>query len=108
MFVTTPRSAGAERMQESDDGQERGIRIKGWEIKSKHSGIATQEVILNYEEQLVTKHLPELLFSEAGIDIKHVASQVMAKTSSLSTSLARFPLRTFSLMPVAFGVCDFN
>jgi type 2A phosphatase activator TIP41 len=63
-------------MEESDDGQERGIRIKGWEIKSKHSGIATQEVILNYEQQLNTKHLPELLFSEAGIDIKHVQSKV--------------------------------
>ena len=82
-------------MEESDDGQERGIRIKGWEIKSKHSGIATQEVILNYEQQLNTKHLPELLFSEAGIDIKHIQSKVrkeetkgtFARTHALFCSL---------------------
>ena len=76
MFVVTPRSEGAERMPESDDGQERGIRVKGWEIISKHSGIAPQETINEYEQQLMTKHLPELLFSEAGIDLKHVASKV--------------------------------
>lgn len=76
VFVTTPRSEGAERMPESDDGQERGIRIKGWEIKSRHSSIADSETIDTYEAQLQTKHLPELLFSSAGLDLKHVQSQV--------------------------------
>jgi len=74
--VTTPRSEGAERMPESDDGQERGIRIKGWEIKSRHSSIASAATIEQFEEALQTSTLPELLFSEAGVDLKHVASQV--------------------------------
>merc|ERR1719352_493599 len=45
---TRRRSTRTERMPESDDGQERGIRIKGWEIKSRHSSIADSETIDTY------------------------------------------------------------
>ena len=76
VFPTTPRSEGGERMPESDDGQERGLRIKGWEITSRHSSIASAETIMNYEQQLQTRFLPELLFSDAGIDLKHTGSNV--------------------------------
>ena len=76
VFATTPRSVGAERMPESDDGQERGIRIKGWEIRSRHSSIASAQTIIQYEDKLQCRHLPEFLFSDAGIDMRHVASNV--------------------------------
>ena len=70
-FPVTPRANGAERMPESEDGQERGIRIKGWEIISRHSGIADATTIERFERELRTKHLPELLFENAVMDFVH-------------------------------------
>lgn len=64
------KSAGAELLE---DGR-RGIRIHGWEIESRKRYILNSLAVQQWEQNLRTSHLPEMVFGENCLVLKHVGS----------------------------------
>lgn len=66
------KAAGAELLP---DGR-RGLRIHGWEIESRSRSILTSLDLEQWEENLKTTHLPEMVFGESCLVLKHVKSGI--------------------------------
>ncbi|XP_009775280.1 TIP41-like protein [Nicotiana sylvestris] len=62
------KAAGAEVLPEG----RRGLRIHGWEIESRKRSILTSLQLQQWEEELQTSHLPEMVFGDNSLVIKHV------------------------------------
>ncbi|KAK1558976.1 hypothetical protein Q3G72_008986 [Acer saccharum] len=62
------KAAGAQPLP---DGR-RGLRIHGWEIESHKGTILKSSTFQEWEEKLDTTHLPEMVFGESGLVLKHV------------------------------------
>ncbi|OMO73969.1 TIP41-like protein [Corchorus capsularis] len=62
--------AGAELLT---DGR-RGLRIHGWEIESRKGSILNSSAREQWEKDLQTSHLPEMIFGESRLVLKHVGS----------------------------------
>ncbi|XVE66760.1 hypothetical protein DITRI_Ditri08aG0105000 [Diplodiscus trichospermus] len=62
------KSAGAELLK---DGR-RGLRIHGWEIESRKRSILNSSALQQWEQNLQTSHLPEMIFGESCLVLKHV------------------------------------
>ncbi|CAN8327465.1 unnamed protein product [Cochlearia groenlandica] len=65
------KSSGAELLT----GGRRGLRIHGWEIETLRGTILTSLAHQEWEEKLHTSHLPEMVFGDNGLVIKHLSSQ---------------------------------
>lgn len=66
------KAAGAEVLS---DGR-RGLRIRGWEIESSNRSILNSRELQLWEEKLQTSHLPEMIFGNSSLILKHVATGV--------------------------------
>ncbi|XP_071725102.1 TIP41-like protein [Rutidosis leptorrhynchoides] len=55
------------------DGR-RGLFIHGWEIESRRGSILNSSSVLQWEQKLKTSHLPEMVFGENSLILKHVSS----------------------------------
>lgn len=66
------KAAGAELLS---DGRQ-GLRIHGWEIESRKCSILNSAQRQQWEERLSTSHLPEMIFGENSLTLKHVTSGV--------------------------------
>ncbi|KAL2940659.1 TIP41-like protein [Bienertia sinuspersici] len=66
------RAVGAESLP---DGR-RGLRIHGWEIESSNRSILTSLELQLWEEKLQTSHLPEMVFGNSSLVLKHLASGI--------------------------------
>ncbi|XP_060168136.1 TIP41-like protein isoform X4 [Lycium barbarum] len=64
------KAAGAEALP---DGR-CGVRIQGWEIESRKHSILTSLQLEKWEEGLQTSHLPEMVFGDNSLVLKHVNS----------------------------------
>lgn len=64
------KAAGAEPFT---DGR-LGLRIHGWEIESRKRSILTSSNVELWEEKLQTSHLPEMVFGDSSLVLKHVNS----------------------------------
>ncbi|XP_010437640.1 PREDICTED: TIP41-like protein isoform X1 [Camelina sativa] len=64
------KSSGAELLP---DGR-RGLRIHGWEIETLRGTILTSLAVEEWEEKLRTSHLPEMVFGENALVLKHLGS----------------------------------
>ncbi|CAA7019917.1 unnamed protein product [Microthlaspi erraticum] len=64
------KSAGAELLPEG----RRGLRIHGWEIETIRGTILTSLAVEEWEEKLKTSHLPEMVFGENALVLKHLSS----------------------------------
>ncbi|XWS62971.1 hypothetical protein CRYUN_Cryun06bG0056400 [Craigia yunnanensis] len=64
------KSAGAELLK---DGQ-RGLRVHGWEIEYRKRSILNSSALQQCEQNLQTSHLPEMIFGESCLVLKHVGS----------------------------------
>nr|GMD92657.1 TIP41-like protein [Ipomoea batatas] len=64
------KAAGAELLT----GGRRGLRIHGWEIESRKCSILNSANRQQWEERLQTSHLPEMIFGENSLILKHVAT----------------------------------
>ncbi|KAJ6965086.1 hypothetical protein NC652_003104 [Populus alba x Populus x berolinensis] len=64
------KAAGAEILT---DGHH-GLRIHGWEIVSYKGSILKSSSVITWEEKLETSHLPEMVFGESSLVLKHVIS----------------------------------
>uniref|UniRef100_M1CF60 Type 2A phosphatase activator TIP41 n=1 Tax=Solanum tuberosum TaxID=4113 RepID=M1CF60_SOLTU len=62
------KAAGAEPLP---DGRS-GLRIHGWEIESRKRSILTSLQLQQWEEELQTSHLPEMVFGDNSLVLKHV------------------------------------
>ncbi|KAG5625228.1 hypothetical protein H5410_010446 [Solanum commersonii] len=62
------KAAGAEPLP---DGRS-GLRIHGWEIESRNRSILTSLQLQQWEEELQTSHLPEMVFGDNSLVLKHV------------------------------------
>nr|XP_033510201.1 TIP41-like protein isoform X2 [Nicotiana tomentosiformis] len=62
------KAAGAELLPEG----RRGLRIHGWEIESRRRSILTSLQLQQWEEELQTSHLPEMVFGDNSLVLKHV------------------------------------
>ncbi|OIS97316.1 PREDICTED: TIP41-like protein [Nicotiana attenuata] len=62
------KAAGAELLPEG----RRGLRIHGWEIESRKRSILTSLQLQQWEEELQTSHLPEMVFGDNSLVLKHV------------------------------------
>lgn len=62
------KAAGAEPLP---DGRT-GLRIHGWEIESRKRSILTSPQRQQWEEELQTSHLPEMVFGDNSLVLKHV------------------------------------
>ncbi|CAK8573881.1 unnamed protein product [Lathyrus sativus] len=56
------------------DGGRRGIRIHGWLIESRRNSILNSSNVQEWEKKLVTSHLPEMVFGENALILKHLNS----------------------------------
>ncbi|XP_027365889.1 TIP41-like protein [Abrus precatorius] len=65
------KAAGAELF---DDGGRRGIRIHGWLIESRRHSILNSSTLQEWEQKLETSHLPEMVFGENTLILKHLSS----------------------------------
>ncbi|KAK2997430.1 hypothetical protein RJ639_025739 [Escallonia herrerae] len=61
------KAAGAEKLP---DGR-RGVRIHGWEIDSSNRSILTSLQLQQWEQKLQTSHLPEMIFGDSSLILKH-------------------------------------
>ncbi|XP_015892810.2 TIP41-like protein [Ziziphus jujuba] len=61
------KAAGAELLS---DGR-RGIRIHGWEIESHKRSILSSSTLELWEQKLQTSHLPEMVFGDSCLVLKH-------------------------------------
>ncbi|CBI22506.3 hypothetical protein VitviT2T_003601 [Vitis vinifera] len=66
------KAAGAEMLT---DGRH-GLRIHGWEIESRKRSILNSPNLQQWEEKLQTSHLPEMVFGESSLVLKHVNSGI--------------------------------
>ncbi|XP_050208756.1 TIP41-like protein [Mercurialis annua] len=66
------KSAGAELLT---DGR-RGVRINGWEIVSHNGSILTSSIYEQWEQKLETSHLPEMVFGDSSLVLKHADSGI--------------------------------
>ncbi|CAK7330027.1 unnamed protein product [Dovyalis caffra] len=64
------KAAGAELLT---DGRH-GLHIHGWEIVSSKGFILNSSSLTTWEEKLKTSHLPEMVFGESCLVLKHVTS----------------------------------
>ncbi|GLT47349.1 hypothetical protein SLA2020_210520 [Shorea laevis] len=64
------KAAGAELLT---DGR-RGLRLHGWEIESRKRSILSSSSLQQWEEKLQTSHLPEMIFGESCLVLKHIRS----------------------------------
>nr|ADP88926.1 TIP41-like protein [Gunnera manicata] len=64
------KAAGAELLP---DGR-RGLRIRGWEIESRTRSILNSLQLTQWEQKLQTAHLPEMIFGESSLVLKHASS----------------------------------
>lgn len=64
------KAAGAEPLT---DGR-RGLVIHGWEIESRKGAILNSSTVQEWEQKLGTTHLPEMVFGESCLVLKHVKS----------------------------------
>lgn len=64
------KAAGAELLP---DGR-RGLRIHGWEIEASNRSILTSLNLQSWEEKLETTHLPEMMFGDSSLVLKHMSS----------------------------------
>ncbi|KAK2664949.1 hypothetical protein Ddye_003523 [Dipteronia dyeriana] len=62
------KAAGAQPLPD----ERRGLRIHGWEIESHKGTILKSSTFQEWEEKLDTTHLPEMVFGESGLVLKHV------------------------------------
>ncbi|CAN4112137.1 unnamed protein product [Withania somnifera] len=62
------KAAGAELLP---DGRS-GLRIHGWEIEARKHSILTSLQLQQWEEELQTSHLPEMVFGDNSLVLKHV------------------------------------
>ncbi|KAA8536250.1 hypothetical protein F0562_028728 [Nyssa sinensis] len=67
---TELKAFGAELLP---DGQ-RGLRIHGWEIESRKRPILKSLDVEDWEQKLQTSHLPEMVFGESSLVLKHMDS----------------------------------
>ncbi|KAL9317276.1 hypothetical protein ACSQ67_013793 [Phaseolus vulgaris] len=65
------KAAGAELFAE--DGR-RGIRINGWLIETRRHSILKSSTIQEWEQKLNTSHLPEMVFGENTLILRHLSS----------------------------------
>ncbi|BAT93916.1 hypothetical protein VIGAN_08046900 [Vigna angularis var. angularis] len=65
------KAAGAELF--ADDGR-RGIRISGWSIETRRHSILNSSAIQEWEQKLNTSHLPEMVFGENTLILRHFSS----------------------------------
>ncbi|KAF5745573.1 TIP41-like protein [Tripterygium wilfordii] len=66
------KAAGAELL---DDGRH-GIRIRGWEIESRKLSILKSSAVEQWEQKLGTSHLPEMVFGDSCLILKHMNSGI--------------------------------
>ncbi|XP_073127341.1 TIP41-like protein [Henckelia pumila] len=66
------KAAGAEIL----GGGRVGIRLRGWEIESFKRSILSSSLAQQWEEKLQTSHLPEMVFGESSLVLKHVNSGI--------------------------------
>ncbi|XP_034927878.1 TIP41-like protein isoform X3 [Populus alba] len=64
------KAAGAEILT---DGRH-GLRIHGWEIVSCNGAILNSSSLITWEDKLKTSHLPEMVFGESCLELKHATS----------------------------------
>ncbi|GKV43210.1 hypothetical protein SLEP1_g50529 [Rubroshorea leprosula] len=64
------KAAGAELLT---DGR-RGLRIHGWEIESRNNSILNSSSFQQWEQKLQTSHLPEMVFGDSCLVLKHIGS----------------------------------
>ncbi|XP_057493413.1 TIP41-like protein isoform X3 [Actinidia eriantha] len=64
------KASGAELLS---DGR-RGLRIHGWEIESRNRPILNSLHLQQWEHKLQTSHLPEMVFGDSSLVLKHVNS----------------------------------
>ncbi|KAK7280297.1 hypothetical protein RJT34_25359 [Clitoria ternatea] len=65
------KAAGAELF---DDGGRRGIRIHGWSVESRKHSILKSSTLQEWEQKLQTSHLPEMVFGDNTLILKHLSS----------------------------------
>ncbi|KAJ1397316.1 TIP41-like protein [Sesbania bispinosa] len=65
------KAAGAELFA---DGGRKGVRIHGWMIESRRHSILNSSTIEEWEQKLQTSHLPEMVFGENALILKHFSS----------------------------------
>ncbi|KAJ1402878.1 TIP41-like protein [Sesbania bispinosa] len=65
------KAAGAELFA---DGGRKGVRIHGWLIESRRNSILNSSTIEEWEQKLQTSHLPEMVFGENALILKHLSS----------------------------------
>ncbi|KAL3614260.1 TIP41-like protein [Castilleja foliolosa] len=53
-----------------------GFFIRGWEIESRKRSILTSSLLQEWEEKLQTTHLPEMVFGESCLVLKHASSGI--------------------------------
>ncbi|KAL6494658.1 TIP41-like protein [Orobanche gracilis] len=58
------------------DGGRVGFFIRGWEIETRKRSILSSSLLQEWEEKLQTSHLPEMVFGESCLVLKHVSSGV--------------------------------
>ncbi|KAK4437941.1 TIP41-like protein [Sesamum alatum] len=66
------KAAGAQPL---GDGRV-GFLIRGWEIESRKRSILNSSLLQQWEEKLQTSHLPEMVFGESSLVLKHVSSGI--------------------------------
>ncbi|KAK6916369.1 TIP41-like protein [Dillenia turbinata] len=66
------KAAGGELLLEG----RRGLRIHGWEIESQNRSILNSLQLQQWEEKLQTCHLPEMVFGDSSLVLKHVNSGI--------------------------------
>ncbi|XP_047314759.1 TIP41-like protein isoform X2 [Impatiens glandulifera] len=64
------QAAGAQLLP---DGR-KGLTIHGWEIETQHRPILNSRLLQEWEGKLQTPHLPEMVFGESSLVLKHLAS----------------------------------
>ncbi|KAM6540830.1 hypothetical protein CsatB_005277 [Cannabis sativa] len=64
------KAAGAELLTEG----RHGIRIHGWEVESRNCSILTSSTFEQWGEKLQTSHLPEMIFGDSCLVLKHIPS----------------------------------
>lgn len=66
------KAAGAELLPEG----RRGLRIDGWEIESSNRPILSSSQLQQWEQGLQTSHMPEMIFGDSSLILKHVNSGI--------------------------------
>lgn len=66
------KAAGAQPLS----GDRRGLLIQGWEIEASNRTILTSLHLQQWEEKLQTSHLPEMIFGDSSLTLKHVNSGI--------------------------------